>query len=75
MRVPRDRDGKFRSNVIPAGRHYDPALEEDLALLHMAGLSTRTLAQVSHRILGIRVSRTEVTNSLGVLLPGAQRFF
>lgn len=74
VRVPRDRAGKFRSNVIVAERHYDPDLEEDLALLHLAGLSTRTLAQLSPRILGIRVSRTEVSNSLNVMIPGAQRF-
>jgi len=74
VRVPRDRHGKFKTSVLPKDRRYDPALEEDLALLHLAGLSTRTLSQVSHALLGVRISRTEVSNSLHVLLPNAQRF-
>jgi len=74
VRVPRDRRGKFKSSVVPPKRHYDKATEQDLALLHMAGLSTRTLAQLSHKILGVRVSHTEVSNSLHTLIPGARKF-
>ena len=74
VRVPRDRGGRFESNVVPAGRRYDEATEKDLALLHLAGLSTRTLAQVSHRILGVKVSKTEVSESLRKVVPAATRF-
>lgn len=74
VRVPRDRSGKFRSNVVPLHRTYDKALEQDLALLHLAGLSTRTLAQVSHTVLGVRLSHTEVSNSLQTVIPGARAF-
>jgi transposase-like protein len=74
VRVPRDRRGKFRSNVIPPQRKYDQLIEQDLALLHLAGLSTRTLAQLSHKILGVRVSHSEVSQSLHTVIPGARRF-
>ena len=74
VRVPRDRRGKFKSNVVEPERHYDALIEEDLALLHLAGLSTRTLSQLSHKILGVRVSHSEVSNSLHMLIPGAQKF-
>lgn len=74
VRVPRDRRGKFKSNVVEPQRHYDALIEEDLALLHLAGLSTRTLSQLSHKILGVRVSHSEVSNSLHMLIPGAQKF-
>lgn len=74
VRVPRDRAGNFKSKVVPPKRSYDKETEQDLALLHLAGLSTRTLAQVSHRILGVRVSHAEVSNSLHTLIPGARKF-
>ena len=74
VRVPRDRLGRFQSNVVPPGRRYDPALEKDLALLHLAGISTRMLSYVSGRVLGVKVSPQEVSNSLTTVLPAAKRF-
>jgi putative transposase len=74
LRVPRDRAGRFRSNVVPPSRRYDPLLEKDLALLHLAGVSTRMLSYVAPRVLGVRVSPQEVSNSLDAILPAAKRF-
>lgn len=74
LRVPRDRASRFHSNVVPPQRHYDEALEQDLALLHVAGLSTRTLAEVSQRVLGVKVSHTEVGQALRTLVPAAKAF-
>jgi putative transposase len=74
LRVPRDRAGRFDSNVVPVARHHDEATERDLALLHLAGLSTRMLAHLSLQILGVKVSHTEVSRSLKTLVPAAKRF-
>jgi putative transposase len=74
LRVPRDRAGRFDSSVVPASRRYDEAIERDLALLHLAGLSSRMLAHLSAQILGVKVSHTEVSRSLKTLLPAAKRF-
>lgn len=74
LRVPRDRKGHFESAVVPASRRYDEATEKDMALLNLAGLSTRTLAQISHEVLGVRVSAQEVSSSMRALLPAARRF-
>jgi len=74
LRVPRDRKGRFRTNVVPANRHYDEATEKDLALLNLAGVSTRMLAQVSQQVLGVRVSAREVSQSMQNLVPAAKRF-
>lgn len=74
VRVPRDRAGRFESKIVPSGRRYDEALEKDLALLHLAGLSTRTLSQVSRSVLGLNVSAQEVSNSLKTILPAAKAF-
>jgi putative transposase len=74
LRVPRDRLGRFESKVIPPSRRYDEAIEKDLALLHLAGLSTRMLAQVSKGVLGLSVSPGEVSNALKAIVPAAKAF-
>jgi transposase-like protein len=74
VRVPRDRAGRFETKVMPSGRRYDEALEKDLALLHLAGLSTRTLSHVSQRVLGLQVSPQEVSNALATIVPAAKAF-
>lgn len=67
LRVPIDRKRRFASKVVPAREQMDPRLKEDLAVLHLAGISTRTMAMISKRILGIEVSKQTVTNSLGLI--------
>jgi putative transposase len=74
VRVPRDRKGTFESKVVPASKRYDEAIERDLAVLHLAGISTRMLAILSRRLLGVRVSAQEVSNSLETIIPSAKKF-
>lgn len=74
LRVPRDRAGRFSSNVVPASRRYDEATEKDIALLNLSGLSTRMLARMSGPLLGIRVSQQEVSNALHRIVPAAKAF-
>ena len=74
VKVPRDRKGTYESKVVPPSRRYGQALEKDVALLNLAGLSTRTLALVSRRVLGVRVSAQEVSNSLQAIVPAAKAF-
>jgi transposase-like protein len=74
LRVPRDRMGRFETKVVPPSRRYDEALEKDLALLHLAGLSTRVLSQVSKGVLGVSVSPAEVSNALKTIVPAAKAF-
>jgi len=74
VRVPRDRLGWFDSKVVPSSRRYDEALEKDLALLHLAGLSTRMLSHISRGVLGLNVSPTEVSNALKTIVPAAKAF-
>lgn len=74
IKVPRDRKGGFKSAVVPPSRRYDEALERDIGMLCLAGLSTRTLALLGRRVLGVRVSAQEVSNSMHALVPAAKRF-
>jgi transposase-like protein len=67
IRMPRDRNKKFTSSLVPKNEQIDSRLKEDLAVLHLAGISNRTLAMVSKRILGVQISKDTVHNSLAVV--------
>lgn len=67
VRVPQARQGGFNSVIIPKGERIDPRLKEDMAVLSLAGLSTRTLAMISKRILGIEVGKDTISNSMNLL--------
>lgn len=67
IRAPKDRLGRFESSVIPSYERNDPRLKADMAILHLAGLSTRTLSMVSRRLLGVEVSKDTVSGSLDLV--------
>jgi putative transposase len=74
IRMPQDRKSRFQSEIIKPNEQIDPRLKEDMAVLHLAGLSTRTMAMVSKRILGIEVSTDTVSESLGTIEEKALQF-
>jgi len=64
IRVPIDRKRKFESSIIPSREQIDPRLKQDIAALHLSGISTRTLAMISKRVLGVEISKQAVSDSL-----------
>jgi putative transposase len=52
VRVPRDRNGDFKTQVIPKGKQYEDRITEDLAAMYLTGISTRTLSLLSKRLIG-----------------------
>lgn len=74
IRMPQDRKSQFKSQVIVPREQIDPRLKEDMAVLHLAGLSTRTMAMVSKRVLGVEVSTDTVSESLGSIEEKALQF-
>lgn len=74
IRTPKDRKGRFESNVVPAYERTDPRLKADMAVLHLAGLSTRTLSMISRRLLGVEVSKDTISSSLDLLAGEAERW-
>lgn len=74
IRSPKDRKGRFESAVIPAYERSDPRLKADMAILQLAGLSTRMLAMISKRLLGVEVSKDTVSGSLGLVKDEAMKW-
>lgn len=74
IKMPQDRKSEFKSVIVSPNEQIDPRLKEDMAVLHLAGLSTRTMAMISKRVLGIEVSTDTVSESLGSIEEKALQF-
>ena len=71
VNIPQDRKGQFESLIIPKNERMDPRLKEDMAILHLAGLSTRVISLISRRLLGLEIGKDMVTSSLDQISPRA----
>jgi putative transposase len=74
LRIPRDREGRFQSAVIPERIQYDPRIEQDLQMLFLGGASTRTVELMSERLFGRRLSSGEVSQANQKLLEPVERW-
>jgi putative transposase len=70
VKVPRDRQGDFSTQVIPRSKQYEEEISRDLSLLFLTGISTRSLSMISKRLVGRRISPTEIS-AANVELSGA----
>jgi putative transposase len=68
LRIPRDREGGFRTGFVPERIQYDPRIEQDLQMLFLGGASTRTVELMSERLFGRRLSSGEVSQANKKLL-------
>ena len=61
LRVPRSRDGRFRSAVLPRYQRRQAAVDGLLRETFLAGVSTRRVGEVTQPLLGVRWSATTVS--------------
>jgi putative transposase len=72
VKVPRDRKGEFQTEVLPRSKQYEDALREDMSVMFLAGVSTRTLALISERLIGRKISAGEVSKVSGQLTEAVE---
>jgi len=70
--VPRDRKGEFTTQVIPRSKQYEDSIREDLCAMFLSGVSTRTLALMSERLIGRKISPMEVSNASRELIRAVE---
>lgn len=63
VRIPRDRDGEFETQVIPRSKQYEDVLREDLCVMFLSGVSTRKLSLISEKLIGRKICATEVSKA------------
>ena len=74
VRVPRDREGAFKTQIIPRSKRYEDELRQDLSMMFLSGVSTRTLSMMSERLIGRRISATEVSNANKELIDAVEKW-
>ena len=74
VRVPRDREGEFKTQIIPRSKRYEDELRQDLSMMFLTGVSTRTLSMMSERLIGRKVSPTEVSNANKELIDAVEKW-
>lgn len=74
VKVPRDRKGKFKTEVIPRSTQYEKEISKDMSLLFLAGISTRTLSMISTRLLGRSISHTEISSANTALVEAVEKW-
>jgi putative transposase len=74
VRVPRDREGDFKTKIIPRSKRYEDELHQDLSMIFLTGVSTRTLSMISERLIGRRISPTQVRNTNKELIHAVERW-
>jgi putative transposase len=72
--VPRDRQGAFKTRVIPRSKRYEEELRQDLSMMFLTGVSTRTLSMMSERLIGRSISATEVSKANKDLIDAVERW-
>ncbi len=70
--IARDRAGKFSSKLIQKYDRYEKAMEKDIALMFLSGLSTRGISMVLKALLGRKISASEVSKVNTELLTGIE---
>jgi len=74
VKVPRDRKGEYKTKVIPRSKQVEEALVDDLSLMFLTGISTRSLAMISKRLLGRRISPSRISCANKELADAVERW-
>ena len=74
VKIPRDRRGEFSTQVIPRSKQYEDELRQDVSLMFLMGMSTRTLSMMSERLIGRKISPAEVSNANNELIDAAENW-
>ena len=73
-KVPRDRKGEYQTAVIPRSQQYENEIGHDLCLMFLGGVSTRTLSIMSRRLIGRKLSHTEVSQATKELAEAVEKW-
>jgi putative transposase len=74
VKVPRDRNGEYQTQVLPRGKRYEDRITEDLSIMYLTGISTRTLSLLSKRLIGRKISHAEVSTANRDLIGAVEKW-
>jgi len=73
-KVPRDRNGEYHTQVLPRSKQYESEIAHDLCLMFLGGVSTRSPAMMTERLVGRKISHTEISQANGELKEAVEKW-
>src|SRR5438105_7344299 len=61
LKVPRDREGQFHSQVFDRYSRYEPHIAEGLTQMFVSGTSTRKVGEVAQTLMGVAPSASTIS--------------
>ena len=74
IKVPRDRQGQFQTDVLPKFSRVDERVKQDCLLMYLMGQSTRSVSLISQRLFGRKLSHTEISSVNRELAPKIEQW-
>ncbi|MDP2731447.1 MAG: IS256 family transposase, partial [Dehalococcoidales bacterium] len=74
VEMPRDRKGEYQTQVIPKSKQYEDELRQDISVMFLSGVSTRTLSMISKRLIGRKISPGEVSRASHALVQAIEKW-
>ena len=74
VKVPRDRDGEYKTSVMPRSKRYEEEISRDISLMFLTGISTRSLSMLSKRLIGRSISPTEISSVNAELTEAVEKW-
>ena len=72
VNIPRVRNGEFSTKILPRSKRYEDSIREDLCMMFLTGISTRSLALISKKQICRKISPQEVGNSSKGLIEAVE---
>jgi transposase-like protein len=61
LKVPRDREGQFHTQVFERYRRYEPHIAEGLTQMFVSGTSTHKIGEVAQTLMGVAPSASAIS--------------
>jgi len=74
IKVPRDRKGNYKTDILEKYQRTETALKEDAAIIYLMGTSTRGLELISKRLLGDKISHAQVSQCSSALTESVEKW-
>lgn len=72
--VPRDRQGKYGQSILPRYKRHEDEITKDVLLLYLGGLSTRNIEAISEKLIGCKISKSQVSESNKLLFDAVSKW-
>lgn len=74
VKIPRDRKGEFKTKVIPRSKRYEDIIRQDLCMMFLTGISTRTLSMMSKQLIGRKISSGKISKVNKELIEAVEQW-